>query len=178
MFGSWAEVATLTSEDTRSARWDCDYAQKGQPWARQSGRVGGDQISQVGLRLGHKAHAVAGLIEPVVGGDQISEVGLRLCRSAPGRSCERTRSEETRSRWDCAELAEKQADEHAQLSEETRSARWDCDPNGSTVVIVSLISRKRPDLPPAPRPRQHHPPPASRPPLARLGATATGSAPR
>jgi hypothetical protein len=103
------------SEETRSARWDCD-ARRAAVWAALFS-VGGDQISQVGLRLliGDEATAST-FASRLVGGDQISQVGLRL---SPVRDS---------------------APQFSELfsSEETRSARWDCD---SFVVGTTIAPR-------------------------------------
>jgi hypothetical protein len=140
------------SEETRSPRWDCDMLGL-RPLPPSSRQVGGDQISQVGLRrLTPRARAFShwfvggdqisqvGLRlwmrlckgiqhgTSLVGGDQISQVGLRLCGCQPWEPYRRTSS---RRRPDqpggIATRGELLSGPPFSLSEETRSARWDCD---------------------------------------------------
>jgi hypothetical protein len=138
----------------RSARSDCDLRTLSSLVAAIS--VGEDQISQVGLRLVGEDPLPRRQLH--VGGDQIRQVGLRLLSSAFFRSVDFCVMGLTRSAppATCRLRREWQS----QQSEETRSARWDCDSSTPTTNITCTPGRRRPDqssgIATAPGPTREH----------------------
>jgi hypothetical protein len=82
-----------------------------------------------------------------VGGAQIGQVELR-CSNTQFSGHVRSLSEETRSaRWDCDSKVSRRTCSYLGASEETRSARWDCDPKLVLLLMTGLPGRRRSDQP-------------------------------
>jgi hypothetical protein len=86
-----SSTTLVLSEETRSVSWDCDFSSRARRSSTVPVGVGGDQISQVGLR--REGTRVPVRVASKVGGDQISQVGSRLlqalllCPFARQRDC-------------------------------------------------------------------------------------------